>query len=1030
MKPFVITLLLLAAGLQLHGQCRSHEELKDMARTFLMQKAASKSFVTSDNPKPDALKVVEEKENIAIVSGEDGMVVLPRSSSSDRILAYATQSYSPESMPAGFVWWLNAVDSQSAVIIPQSVPTALKSEVAPMIKSQWGQDAPFNQQCPQLNGTQCLTGCVATAMAQICRYFGYPKRGYNRNIYTWYNGNEEIDADFSTTTFDYANMLDSYSSGYSDNQSAAVASLMEVCGKAAEMQYGTDGSYTNCGKMQSAMALYLNYPFLMYLKRELIEDDVWMYTVYSNISRGLPVYYSGGGHGFVLDGYDSEGRVHVNWGWSGAFDGYYDLGALSPGGRSYNSGEEMCCEIRPADYKPQIYEVSVSQAGELESVIDSDQVLFTDRLKVNGNINGTDFNCLKRLVRAGRLIDLDLSNANVVAGGEPLILYNASGTVNTEDNVFPNYAFSYCYHLGAVKLPNSIVSIGWNAFFLNEYLMDLTIPAKVTSLDGSAFGYMPQLCRLSVDKDNPVFDSRNDCNAIIRTATNELVRGCQSTKIPKEVTSLGNCAFYSCYWLKQIDLPAGLKHIGDFAFSTCTRLRGINLPEGLETIGTQAFYWCGENLIKQFKLPSTLKSIGDYAFITNSIETFVLPAGVTYVGGGIVGNCGLLKTIRVDKRNPVYDSRNNCNAIIRTANNELVTGIMTTTIPRSVKRIGQMAFQNTLNMETIVIPEGVDSIKYRALAYCDHLKSLSLPSSLRYIGYEAFSGNSKLTSITIPKNVDCIDARAFYGCTNLEKIVMLREEPVENHDEYYSNIFYGCDYSTPLYVPYGSKKKYMAAEGWKNFTNIIEMEAIEPVVTETSVTYDSIFRQPLADKVIDNIYYNVGSDSYDSADECIVIGKHTDMAQITDATPGSDEVKANFTGVILEAAEGNGTIKINAQTIGSAQLAVQAGNQPPRKVTLNTQGEAVVNYDVSDDTFIYIYAVASSLVGNEVRIYSITVMPDMFTGLDNMQNHGFEDSPSSVVNGQSTYDLQGRRVSAGQPYPKGIYIQGRKVVAK
>ena len=795
-----------------------------MARLFFSQKAPSKMAMPTAEPKAEQnLQVVVEKENVAVVSGGEGMVVLPKERSLQQVLGYSHKACSHNAMPEGFAWWLNAINESivSDDGSGYSIPSRLRSEVAPMLTSQWGQEAPFNQLCPQMRGEQCVTGCVATAIAQLCRYHHYPEHGYSRNIYTWYSevGEQIIDKDFSTIQFDYGNMLDSYLSGYTEQQSAAVASLMEVCGKAAEMQYGIGASSTNCGKMQSAMALYLNYPFIMYLERDRIADDVWLGRVYSNISRGQPVYYSGGGHGFIFDGYDADGNVHVNWGWDGNFDGYFNINALNPDGSNFNRGEEMCCDIRPVGYKPQIYEVTVPSAGSLAEVIDDDEVLFSDRLKVNGNINGTDFNCLRNLVLTGRLIDLDLTDANVVAGGQQLGPYD----VSTEDNVFPDGAFGGCYHLGAIKLPKTVTTIGGSAFFLNEYLLDFTVPASVTDVSGGSFGYMPQLCRLKVDEGNPVFDSRNDCNAIIRTATNELVRGCQGTKIPEDVTSIGEFAFYSCYWLKYIDLPASLKHIGDFAFSTCTRLREINIPEGVETIGAQAFWWCGENIIKEIKLPTTLRSIGYEAFSTNSIEKFVLPASVTSIGFNLLSNCGRLKSVRVEEGNTVYDSRDNCNAIILTANDEVVSGSPTAFIPNTVKRIGERSFTATHNLTHITIPEGADSIKDMAFSSCTELESVSLPYSLKYIDEHAFSFCGRLTSITIPPNVEYIGLYAFADCTELKEIIVFHEEPLKYH-----SIFNGCSYDIPLYVPIGSKAKYEAAEGWRDFTNIIEADLLDP----------------------------------------------------------------------------------------------------------------------------------------------------------------------------------------------------------
>ena len=184
-------------------------------------------------------------------------------------------------------------------------------------------------------------------------------------------------------------------------------------------------------------------------------------------------------------------------------------------------------------------------------------------------------------------------------------------------------------------------------------------------------------------------------------------------------------------------------------------------------------------------------------------------------------------------------------------------------------------------------------------------------------------------------------------------------------------------------MPTQSVDAYKAAEPWKNFKSIEGVLYVEPIDGETTVNTDNLNGQDLSDNVVDGVYYNVGDDGYDATDGSIVISETTNMGQITNAVPGSDDVKNNFTGIILKVAAGKGTITVNVKTIGNAQLVVQVGNATPMIASKTEQGDVVVSYDVEEDTYVYIYAIIGSSASpsmrasstDEVRIYGFTVSP-------------------------------------------------------
>lgn len=218
----------------------------------------------------------------------------------------------------------------------------IKPSVTPMLKTTWGQNAPYNLQCPLAPGenAHCKTGCVATAMAQVMKYYGYPARGQGSVSYA-YEGDDGltcfVKADFSKSTYDWKKMRDAYTYGddSSDEEKQAVAKIMADCGAAVKMDYGQ--YYSGAYDMDVAQALkdYFAYDdAVTYLSTfyDDVSDSTWYTTLYQQLSDGMPVIYGGSSpyaqHCFVIDGYDNKGNFHVVYGLGGG-DGFVDLKKIS-----------------------------------------------------------------------------------------------------------------------------------------------------------------------------------------------------------------------------------------------------------------------------------------------------------------------------------------------------------------------------------------------------------------------------------------------------------------------------------------------------------------------------------------------------------------------------------------------------------------------------------------------------------------------------------------------------------------------------
>ena len=407
-----------------------------------------------------------------------------------------------------------------------------------------------------------------------------------------------------------------------------------------------------------------------------------------------------------------------------------------------------------------------------------------------------------------------------------------------------DHAFARCTSLNSINIPEKVTSIGSNAFSGCSALTSITIPNSVTTIGSSAFGGCSGITSINVDSENTIYDSRDNCNAIIETATNTLIAGCQNTVISNSVSS-----------------------IGSYAFNGCSGLNSITIPNSVTSIGNNAFYDCSG--LFSITIPNSVTSIGDYAFRKcSNLTSITIPKSVKSIGTGISGSCSSLTAITVDSENSVYDSRDNCNAIIEKSTNTLITGCQNTIIPTSVSSIGSSAFSGCSGLTTITIPNSVTSIGNAAFSNCSGLTSITIPKSVTSIGEGAFSSCSSLTSIDIPNSLTSIEKNAFNGCSSLTSItipnsvISIGNYAFSNCSDLTSiiipssvtsigrqafkdctclisvtiyatmplSIDENCFTNSPnatLYVPKGSKVAYEAADYWKDFKEIVEIPTIE-----------------------------------------------------------------------------------------------------------------------------------------------------------------------------------------------------------
>ncbi|MDE6523865.1 MAG: thiol protease/hemagglutinin PrtT [Muribaculaceae bacterium] len=377
----------------------------------------------------------------------EGYVVLAADDLLPTVLGYSYDGvFDGESMPPAMKYWLSEYGRQLkyAESCGQISYVRKKIEerpsIAPLCESTWSQSRPFNDNCPTINGSKSPAGCTATAMAQVMYTHKWPITGTGTNTYIYGTAKEKLTFDFGATTFDWDNMLPSYRDGYSEAEGVAVATLMEACGNASLMSYGSSASGAYPYDAIYGMVNFLGYDkSAVMLERDFYSSGVWDNIIYSELEEGRPVIYGGydssyqNGHTFIVDGYGGDGLYHINWGWSGMSDGYFRLSALDPseqgiGGLAsgYNFRQDAIINLMPAREDSK-YALEVMWDGSFLPVDDTyssnDKAVF--KVGEGGNING--FTLRNVMVKMGLLLTPYEGGESFFCAGKELRFYSMYG---------------------------------------------------------------------------------------------------------------------------------------------------------------------------------------------------------------------------------------------------------------------------------------------------------------------------------------------------------------------------------------------------------------------------------------------------------------------------------------------------------------------------------------------------------------------------------------------------------------------------
>ena len=458
----------------------------------------------------------------------------------------------------------------------------------------------------------------------------------------------------------------------------------------------------------------------------------------------------------------------------------------------------------------------------------------------------------KRLLKAPEdILDYTiLNNTKIICdnafNGCNIYTINLSNSITT----IGKNCFLDCHNLSSIIIPNSVTTIKENAFYYCSCLYSIFIPSKVANIEIGAFACTQSLTSIVVDESNQVYDSRNNCNAIIETKTNTLIAGCSASIIPNNIDKIGNRAFLGCENLSSIIIPNSVEIIGDGAFWCCAGLTSVTIPDSVTRIEDFAFFSCID--LSEITFLGNIVTIGDEVldgcpitnlYILKDMKMYyekLLPdykdlfiekeedefysTDVTkedidnaWIDDlGVMYSCDKKRLLKAPKDLKDYTIKDGTIVICDGYYRDISYSYWNIELSR--KSSG--AFWECGHLNSIVIPNSVKKIGHDAFYGCKSLKNIDLSDSLRSIGYNAFSNCWTLTQVEMPNSLVKVGDDLFYNCKNLNKIIIPkgsknkfegflpadRDKLVEKEiDENLSSVFTDQDLANAWTDEYGAK---------------------------------------------------------------------------------------------------------------------------------------------------------------------------------------------------------------------------------
>ena len=362
---YMIFICLCMAVNQVCSQVRTESQALEIAADFLnSQGIGNTTHLLCAGRKSDRLRTAAHSPYYIVNdNGNNVFVVVGGDDRMEKVLGFVRNAtYTEGAVPDGLQWLLNEYQSQYEYIQNSgtyadapAMFTYKYQDVAPLIKTQWAQSFPFNKYTPIVNGAASLAGCVAISLAQVMNYYQYPYCGIDSISYCTESDSIRLSCNFNDIRYyDWKNIKDDYWNIYTEMEEDAVSRLVYACGASLGMNYGNNFSSAYISDVAFALVNFYGYaPCADYCRRNYYPKDEWMEMLHNELENKRPVIYGGqdeddGGHCFIIDGVSHDKYFHINWGWDGYCDGYFQLDALRPeAGMDYQYDQEAVMRISP-----------------------------------------------------------------------------------------------------------------------------------------------------------------------------------------------------------------------------------------------------------------------------------------------------------------------------------------------------------------------------------------------------------------------------------------------------------------------------------------------------------------------------------------------------------------------------------------------------------------------------------------------------------------------------------------------------------
>ena len=797
------------------AQQRSEEEAREIAEKYLQSvtgKTTRKQLqkAPATGKKRIGAKTQEAAYYIFNDSEESAFVIVSADERMKDVLGYCDHNtYISEQAPEALKWLLDEYAAQYEAIqenqtvkknsVRRKMPHYLVTDPLPyknvpaLVKTTWGQGYPYNKYCPYVGTEQCITGCLATAMAQIMNYHKYPDVGSGKMTYTSKTNNITLTADFSNHVYyNWGEMLDNYMQSYTTTQENAVACLMKACGVGLGMDYGVEWSEADYSDIPYPLHTFFGYSRnVAYINRNYFKPEEWIEIITNELLNGRPVIYNGndekqGGHSFILDGVWNKESFHINWGWYGSCNGFYALDALTPdSGMDFAFYQNAIINISPTDvgvhqdvYYAENFEVS-------ETLVKSDQPFNTTLHNVwnysnsaSSKIESTTFNGYMGIAT----YSTDMKLLDVLARGQinNKMYWGWEETgfeISLNKNDFPEN--DSCYIVPVIinnqneitpirtlyAETDAVLAINKNGVITLKTLREVEITEF--EVKGIVYTWLP-------DK-----------------KTRVAVKGCNSVPANGTLTIPATVSFSGDEYKVSV--------IGQGAFSKNDNVKILELPNSIDSIAS--------NALEDMSALTTLK-------VNRSVPPRVADASAF---SGITGVKLLVPADSKDAymQDEAWKVFTNIEEEALVITDFTYNGIVYTQNPNKKNCVMVNSNQSTAIKGDILIPEEVP--------YKNKLLKVTA------LAEKAFYKCESITSLEIPATIDSISRSAMRGMKGLISLTVRATTPPQVPDK---NVFSGIT-NVPLTVPAGSLESYKNDSYWSAFTTIKEDEEEVDAIGET-----------------------------------------------------------------------------------------------------------------------------------------------------------------------------------------------------